>query len=204
MKPNVTEPAVRSAHRQRATKETKVDARLVLDGKGQTKIETGIGFLNHMLELLTHHAGFDLELTAAGDLHVDCHHTVEDVGLVLGDCLDEALGDRSGVNRFGAAYVPLDEALSRAVVDLSGRGYLHWSVPFSSDRLGDFPSELFEDFFRAFATRSRATLHVESLYGRNNHHVIETVFKALGRALRHAVCRDSLDRIPSTKGTIRD
>jgi imidazoleglycerol-phosphate dehydratase len=139
---------------------------------------------------------------AAGDLQVDYHHTVEDVGLVMGDCLKEALGKKESVNRFATAYVPLDEALSRVVVDLSGRGYLHWNVPFPSDRVGDFPTELFEDFFRAVTDRAQITVHVENLYGRNNHHIIETVFKAFARALRQAVKRDGSVGIPSTKGLL--
>jgi imidazoleglycerol-phosphate dehydratase len=194
----------RSAHRKRSTKETNIEARFLIDGEGTAGIDTGIGFLDHMVELFTYHAAVDLELKATGDLHVDYHHTVEDVGLVLGECVQEALGDKAGVNRFGAAYVPLDESLSRVVIDLSGRPYLHWNVSFTSDRVGDFPAELFEDFFRAFCDRARVTLHVETLYGNNNHHIIETVFKAFARSFRQAVERGSQQSVPSTKGTLED
>jgi imidazoleglycerol-phosphate dehydratase len=175
---------------------------LVIDGTGKAEIETGIGFFDHMLEILTHHAQWDLTLEAKGDLHVDYHHTVEDTGLLLGEALHDALGDKVGIERFGSANVPLDEAHSRVVVDLSGRPYLFWKVGFTSDRVGDFPTELFEDFFRALIDRARMTVHVENLYGRNNHHIIETVFKALARGLRKAVQRGAVDGIPSTKGTL--
>jgi len=194
----------RVAESRRTTKETSVEIRLALDGSGKAEIATGIGFLDHMLELLTHHGGLDLSVRARGDLHVDFHHTVEDVGLVLGDCLGEALGDKAGVNRFGLAYVPLDEALSRVVVDLSGRPYLDWRVRFKSDRVGDFPTELFQDFFRALTDRSKVTVHVETLHGDNNHHIIETVFKAFARALREATRLTGGGGIPSTKGTLKD
>jgi imidazoleglycerol-phosphate dehydratase len=198
-----TQVTQRQAHRVRQTKETSVDLHLVVDGSGKTEIDTGIGFLDHMLELFAHHGAFDLKLAARGDLHVDPHHTVEDIGLVLGDAFSESLGDKAGVNRFGAAYVPLDEALSRVVVDLSGRPFFHWQVDFSAERIGDFPTELFEDFFRAFSDRARVTLHIETLYGRNNHHKIETVYKAFARAMRQAVSRGTEDGIPSTKGILR-
>ena len=195
---------VRSAHRKRTTKETEIEARLAIDGEGSATVDTGIGFLDHMLELFTYHSAVDLQLKATGDLHVDCHHTVEDVALVLGECVGEALGDKSGVQRFGSAYVPLDESLSRVVIDLSGRPYLQWKVAFTSDRVGDFPTELFEDFFRAFSDRARVTLHVETLHGTNNHHIIETVFKAFARSFRQAVELGGKRLIPSTKGTLRD
>jgi len=194
----------RAAESRRSTKETTVEVQLTLDGSGKAEISTGIGFLDHMLELLTHHGGLDLSVRAQGDLHVDFHHTVEDVGLVLGDCLEQALGDRAGVNRFGLAYVPLDEALSRVVVDLSGRPYLDWRVRFTSDRVGDVPTELFQDFFRALSDRSKVTLHVETLHGDNNHHIIETVFKAFARSLRQATRLTGSSSVPSTKGTLKD
>jgi imidazoleglycerol-phosphate dehydratase len=181
-----------------------VEVQLTLDGSGKAEISTGIGFLDHMLELLTHHGGLDLSVRAQGDLHVDFHHTVEDVGLVLGDCLEQALGDRAGVNRFGLAYVPLDEALSRVVVDLSGRPYLDWRVRFTAERVGDLPTELFQDFFRALSDRSKVTLHVETLHGDNNHHIIETVFKAFARSLRQATRLTGSSSVPSTKGTLKD
>ena len=204
MKSDSVTKGKRSAANRRATRETTVDVQLTLDGGGKAEIATGIGFLDHMLELLTHHGGLDLSVRARGDLHVDFHHTVEDVGLVLGDCLEQALGDKAGVNRFGLAYVPLDEALSRAVVDLSGRPYLDWRVRFTSDRVGEFPTELFQDFFRALTDRSKVTLHVETLHGDNNHHIIETVFKAFARALRQATRLTASAGVPSTKGTLTD
>ena len=194
----------RAAESRRSTKETTVEVQLTLDGSGKAEIATGIGFLDHMLELLTHHGGLDLSVRAQGDLHVDFHHTVEDVGLVLGDCLEQALGDRAGVNRFGLAYVPLDEALSRVVVDLSGRPYLDWRVRFTAERVGDVPTELFQDFFRALSDRSKVTLHVETLHGDNNHHIIETVFKAFARSLRQATRLTGSSSVPSTKGTLKD
>ena len=194
----------RTAKKKRSTKETTVEVQLTVDGSGKADIATGIGFLDHMLELLAHHGSLDLSVKAQGDLHVDFHHTVEDVGLVLGDCLEEALGDKAGVNRFGTAFVPLDEALARVVVDLSGRPYLSWRVHFTSDRVGDFPTELFQDFFRALSDRARLTLHVESLHGDNNHHIIETVFKGFARSLREAVRRTGGSGVPSTKGTLKD
>ena len=174
---------------RRSTRETAIEARLSLDGAGSASIETGMPFLDHMLELFAHHGRFDLELRAKGDLDVDYHHSVEDEGLVLGDCLSAALGDKSGIQRFGTAYVPLDEALSRAVVDICGRPYLHYGVRFRTERVGDFPTELFEDFFRALTDRARVTLHLDLLHGRNSHHIAETLFKAFGRALREASAR---------------
>ncbi len=202
MKSKSLSSSLRAARHSRTTKETSIKLDLVVDGTGKAEIETGIGFFNHMLEILAHHARWDLKVEAKGDLHVDYHHTVEDTGLVLGEALHEALGDKAGIERFGSAYVPLDEALSRVVVDLSGRPYLFWKVDFTSDRVGDFPTELFEDFFRALIDRACMTVHVENLYGRNNHHVIETVFKALAHGLRRAVKRGAFEGIPSTKGTL--
>jgi len=187
---------------QRSTRETEIEARLDLDGSGEASIATGMPFLDHMLTLFTHHGRFDLALRAKGDLEVDYHHSVEDAGLVLGECLAEALGDKSGIQRFGAAYVPLDEALSRAVVDICGRPYLSYRVRFRTERVGEFPTELFEDFFRAVSDRARVTLHLELLHGRNSHHIAETLFKAFGRALREAVSRTTPGLIPSTKGTL--
>ena len=194
----------RTAKKKRSTKETTVEVQLTVDGSGKAEVATGIGFLDHMLELLAHHGSLDLSVKAQGDLRVDFHHTVEDVGLVFGDCLEEALGDKAGVNRFGTAFVPLDEALARVVVDLSGRPYLSWRVRFTSDRVGDFPTELFQDFFRALSDRARLTLHVESLHGDNNHHIVETVFKGFARSLREAVRRTGGSGVPSTKGTLKD
>lgn len=198
------ELAPRRASRKRSTKETSIEATLALDGTGTSSIETGIGFLDHMLELVAHHGRFDLTVAAKGDLEVDFHHTVEDVGLVIGECLGEALGDKAGVHRFGTAYVPLDEALSRVVVDLSGRPFVEFHVEFPTERVGSFPTELFEDFFRAVSDRARLTLHVDALRGRNSHHIAETVFKAFARALREAVTRSGASTVPSTKGTLSE
>jgi imidazoleglycerol-phosphate dehydratase len=187
---------------KRATRETEIEARLALDGSGTASIETGMAFLDHMLELFTHHGGFDLELRSIGDLEVDYHHSVEDAGLVLGECLSQALGDKSGIRRFGVSYVPLDEALSRAVVDICGRPYLHYGVRFRTERVGDFPTELFEDFFRALSDRARITIHLDLVHGRNSHHVAETLFKAFARALKEAATSATPGLVPSTKGTL--
>ncbi|HEY7820171.1 MAG TPA: imidazoleglycerol-phosphate dehydratase HisB [Vicinamibacteria bacterium] len=187
---------------RRATRETEIEAKLDLDGTGTASIATGMAFLDHMLELFTHHGRFDLVLRAKGDLEVDFHHSVEDAGLVLGECLREALGDNTGIQRFGAAYVPLDEALSRVVVDICGRSYLSYRVRFRTERVGDFPTELFEDFFRAVSDRARVTLHLDLIHGRNSHHIAETLFKAFGRSLRDAASRTAPGLVPSTKGTL--
>jgi imidazoleglycerol-phosphate dehydratase len=194
---------LRRAAIERNTRETQVRVLLDLDGQGRSTIDTGIGFLDHMLTALATHGKFDLEVKATGDLHVDAHHTVEDVGIVIGQCLAQALGDKAGIVRFGHAYVPLDEALSRCVVDLSGRPFLHFGVEFRAQRLGTLPTELFEDFFWALADHARLTLHLDSLRGRNAHHVAETLFKSCARALSMAVARDPrMHGIPSTKGTL--
>ncbi len=195
--------APRVASVERRTRETEIVLRLNLDGEGRSKIQSGVGFLDHMLASLATHARFDLELRCKGDLHVDAHHTVEDVGIVLGQALKQALGDKKGLVRFGHAYCPLDEALSRCVVDLSGRPWLHFGVAFRAQRTGDMPAELFEDFFWALADHARIALHVDALRGRNSHHVAETVFKATARALAMAVARDPrLAGVPSTKGSL--
>ena len=187
---------------KRTTRETEVEAELDLDGSGTASIATGMAFLDHMLELFAHHGRLDLTLRSKGDLEVDYHHSVEDAGLVLGECLSQALGDKSGIQRFGAAYVPLDEALSRAVVDICGRPYLRYRVRFRTERVGAFPTELFEDFFRAVTDRARITLHLDLIHGKNSHHVAETLFKAFGRALRDAASRTEPGLVPSTKGTL--
>jgi imidazoleglycerol-phosphate dehydratase len=187
---------------ERTTRETSIEAKLALDGSGTSSIETGMAFLDHMLELFAHHGRFDLELRSKGDIEVDYHHSVEDAGLVLGECLSAALGDKSGIRRFGAAYVPLDEALSRAVVDICGRPYLRYRVRFRTERVGDFPTELFEDFFRALSDRARITLHLDLIHGKNSHHIAETLFKAFARALSEASGTTSPGLVPSTKGTL--
>ena len=187
----------------RSTRETDVRADVNLDGSGSVEVRTGVGFLDHMLELLARNAAIDLVLEADGDLHVDEHHTVEDVGLALGEALDDALGDRRGVRRYGF-WAPMDEALAGVVLDLSGRPMLVFDAEFARERVGDLPTELVEDFLRAVADRLRATIHARIPYGRNDHHKIEALFKALGRALRAAIERDArlADTIPSTKGVL--
>jgi imidazoleglycerol-phosphate dehydratase len=193
----------RTARIQRRTRETDVDLRLGLDGGGRAKIQTGIGFLDHMLASLATHARFDLDVRCRGDLHVDAHHSVEDVGIALGQALKQALGDKKGIVRFGHAYVPLDEALARAVIDLSGRPWLHYGVEFRARRIGDMPTELFEDFFWALADHARLSLHLDLVRGRNAHHIAEALFKATARALAMAVALDPrVKGVPSTKGTL--
>ena len=193
----------RAARIHRKTRETEIRLALSLDGAGRSRIKTGIGFLDHMLTALATHARLDLDVACKGDLHVDAHHTVEDVGIVLGDALLESLGDKRGIGRFGHAYVPLDEALSRCVIDLSGRPFLHYQVTFKARNLGTMPTELFEDFFWALADHGRMNIHLEQIRGRNAHHIAETLFKATARALRMAVARDQgVLGIPSTKGKL--
>jgi imidazoleglycerol phosphate dehydratase HisB len=187
----------------RDTSETRVRVRVDVDGTGRAEVDTGIGFLDHMLELLARNALLDLDVRARGDLDVDEHHTVEDVGLVLGEALDRALGERRGIRRYGF-LLPMDEALARVAVDLGGRSYLVFEAEFSRERVGGLPTELVEDFLRALADRLRANLHVRVEYGRNDHHKIEAIFKALGRALRAAIERDPRlgEALPTTKGTL--
>ena len=193
----------RSARVQRKTKETRIALDLDLDGRGGAEIESPVGFLNHMLTLLARHAGFDLAVKAAGDTEVDPHHTVEDIGICLGQALAEALGSKEGIARFGCAAVPMDEALAQVSLDLSGRPYLVYQVEFPGERVGEFETELVRDFLQALATHAKMTLHVRALYGENDHHIAEAVFKALARALRAAVARDPRVRgTPSTKGVL--
>lgn len=194
----------RSAKIERDTAETKIRARLVLDGRGRYSIGTGVRFLDHMLELFAKHGGFDLELQARGDLDVDQHHTVEDVGIVLGQCFDRALGDRRGINRAGYFLMPMDEALALAAVDFGGRPVLVYHVPLRVRYVGDLQAELLEDFFGGFTSQARANLHLKLLYGRSSHHKVEGVFKAFARALRVACSRDRrlLRELPSTKGLL--
>lgn len=189
---------------QRQTAETDISVTLYLDGQGDCRVETGVGFLDHMLDQLARHGLFDLELSARGDTLVDDHHTVEDVGIALGQAFRATLGDRRGIVRFGTAYVPLDDALSRVVVDLSNRPGLTWKVVFPTQKLGSFDTELFKEWFESFASNAGMTLHVENLYGQNSHHIIESCFKALALALRTACSVDprrNMD-VPSTKGTL--
>lgn len=195
---------MRQAKVERKTKETTVTAEVRLDGTGVYDVSTGIGFLDHMLEQLSRHSLMDLTLRAAGDLHIDGHHTTEDTGIVIGQAVAEALGDRKGIERYGSALIPMDETLSRVAIDLSGRPYLIWKVNFTKPKLGEMDTELFREWFQAFAFAAGATLHVKNLYGENNHHIVESCFKGLARALKAAVTRDPRKEgvIPSTKGTL--
>jgi imidazoleglycerol-phosphate dehydratase len=195
---------MRNGRVERRTKETEITVELQLDGRGVHEISTGIGFFDHMLEQLSRHSLIDIALQARGDLQVDMHHTVEDTGIALGQALAAALGDRIGIFRYGQCDLPMDEALTRCALDLSGRGYLVWKVTFSRPLIGEMETELFREFFRALAMNSGMTLHIESLYGSNNHHIAETCFKALARALRMAVEIDPRQpsAIASTKGTL--
>jgi imidazoleglycerol-phosphate dehydratase len=193
----------RKAVIKRKTRETDVQLALDLDGSGASRIATGVGFLDHMLTAFATHSHLDLDVRCKGDLHVDAHHSVEDVGIALGDGLLQALGDRKGIVRFGHAYVPLDEALARCVVDLSGRPFLHYDVGFKAQRVGDMPTELFEDFFWALADHGRLNLHLEAIRGRNAHHIAEALFKSAARALAMAVALDPrVKGVPSTKGSL--
>ena len=195
---------MRSAEIQRTTGETSIFVRLDLDGTGIYDVSTGIGFLDHMLEQLSRHSLIDLTVQAQGDLHIDQHHTTEDTGIAIGEALAKALGDKRGITRFGSAYSPMDETLSRVAMDISGRPFLVWKAEFSTPRLGEMDTELFEHWMQSFAGSAGITLHVENLYGQNNHHIIESIFKGLARALRQAVEIDprKADAIPSTKGTL--
>lgn len=196
--------AERIAEVQRNTLETQIQIQLNLDGKGVGKFDIGIPFLEHMLDQIARHGMIDLDIQAKGDLQIDAHHTVEDVGITLGQAIDKAVGDKKGIRRYGHAYVPLDEALSRVVIDLSGRPGLFYAVDFPRDRIGDFDVDLFSEFFRGFVNHAKVTLHIDSLKGVNAHHVAETIFKAFGRALRMALEPDERMQgiMPSTKGTL--
>src|SRR3954466_13775062 len=193
----------RSAEGSRQTKETRVKVSLNLDGAGKSSPETGVGFLNHMLDLFARHGLIDLTVNAEGDLEVDSHHTVEDVGIVLGQCLEKALGDKRGIQRYGWAIVPMDESLAQVAIDLSGRPAFVYNVPFTAGQIGSFPSELVEEFLKALATTARMNLHVTVPYGTNNHHIAEAIFKATAKALRQAVSPDPRNPdVPSTKGSL--
>jgi len=193
----------RTANLSRRTQETEIEVDLNVDGCGNVTVQTGIGFFDHMLASFAFHAGFDLKLTARGDLHVDAHHTVEDVGIVLGQALDRALGEKRGIVRFGSALLPMDDALVKVAVDLSGRPYLVWKVPIGVERIGELPAELLEEFWRAFATHAGANVHVVLEHGSNAHHIAEAAFKGVGRAVRTAVAQDpGLRTVPSLKGTL--
>lgn len=193
----------RKASVERSTKETQITATLNVDGSGKYTVYTGVGFLDHMLELLVKHSMMDLELTAKGDLEIDRHHTVEDVGIVLGECLLKALGDKRSIRRFGEASVPMDESLAEVVIDLAGRAAFAFHVEFKSEKISDFDVDLIEEFLSAFAENGKLALHVNMPYGKNAHHICEAVFKAAALALRHAVSIDPDRRdIPSTKGML--
>ena len=195
---------MRVATVERKTKETKIKGRVALDGTGASEIATGIGFLDHMLDQLAKHSLIDINLQAKGDLHIDFHHTTEDTGYVIGAAVAKALGDRAGIQRYGSAMIPFDETLTQVSVDISNRPYLVWRVNFSRPKLGEMDTELFKEWFQAFAQSAGVTLHVENIYGENNHHIVESCFKGLARALRQAVEIDArrADAVPSTKGTL--
>ncbi|MEM8936257.1 MAG: imidazoleglycerol-phosphate dehydratase HisB [Pseudomonadota bacterium] len=195
---------MRAATVERKTRETEIFVALDLDGAGEYDIETGIGFFDHMLEGFSKHSMIDLKIRAEGDLHIDMHHTVEDTGIVMGQAVAKALGDCAGIRRFAHAYIPMDETLSRAAIDISKRPYLVWNVAFSRPKIGDMDTELFKEWFHAFATNAGVCLHVENLYGDNSHHIIESCFKATARALRAACELDPRadGTTPSTKGVL--
>lgn len=195
---------MRTATVNRNTAETKIAVSVNLDGTGAYRVATGIGFLDHMLEQLSRHSLIDLDVAVEGDLHIDQHHTTEDSALAIGEAVSKALGDRRGVMRYGVAYAPMDEALTRCAVDISGRPFLVWKLAFTQEKLGEWDTELVEHWFHSFAQTAGLTLHVENLYGRNNHHLVESAYKALARALRQAVEIDprKADAVPSTKGTL--
>ncbi len=195
---------MRKASLRRTTKETDVEIAVDLDGSGISTINTGIGFLDHMLDLLARHARIDLSVAATGDLHIDQHHTTEDVGIALGQVVKQALGDMRGISRFADVHLPMDEALTRVAVDISGRPYLVFRTVFGRDKVGTFDTELIREWFQAFATNAGMTVHVETIYGTNDHHIAESCFKALARALRAAVAMDprAAGEVPSTKGRL--
>jgi imidazoleglycerol-phosphate dehydratase len=194
----------RKASVERKTKETAISVSVDLDGSGKSEIATGIGFLDHMLEQLSRHSLIDLTVKAKGDLHIDFHHTTEDTGIAIGEAVSKALGERRGINRYGDAMIPMDETLTRVALDASNRPYLIWKVNFTKPKLGEMDTELFKEWFQAFAQSAGLTLHIENIYGENNHHIVESCYKGLARALRVAVEIDprKSDAIPSTKGVL--
>ena len=195
---------MRTATVERRTKETQIRAAVNLDGTGEYTVSTGIGFLDHMLEQLSRHSLIDLEVEAKGDLHIDFHHTNEDTGIAIGEAVAEALGNRAGITRYGAAQIPMDETLTHVALDISNRPYLIWKVEFTRPKLGEMDTELFKEWFQAFAQAAGITLHIETLYGENNHHIVESCFKGLARSLRAAIEIDprAAGEVPSTKGTL--
>lgn len=195
---------MRTAKVERNTKETQISVELNLDGTGKYENSTGIGFLDHMLDQLSRHSLIDLKVQAKGDLHIDYHHTTEDTGWAVGQAVSKALGERLGISRYASAYIPMDETLSRVAIDVSNRPYLIWKVEFSKPKLGDMDTELFREWFQAFSQSAGVTLHIENLYGENNHHIIESCYKGLARALRQAITIDERkkDEVPSTKGKL--
>jgi len=197
-------PEDRSVSIKRRTKETNISVAVNLDGRGAYDVSTGVGFLDHMLEQLARHSLIDIALKAEGDLHIDQHHTTEDSGIALGQAFAEALGGKEGIARYGSSYLPMDETLTRVALDVSGRPFLVWKVHFSRAKIGEMDTELFREWFQAFAQNAGITLHVENLYGENNHHIAETCYKALARALRQAIAIDVRQggRVPSTKGQL--
>lgn len=195
---------MRTATVERKTKETEISVTVDLDGTGIYDVSTGIGFLDHMLEQLSRHSLMDLTVKAKGDLHIDFHHTTEDTGIAIGEAVSQALGERKGITRYASALIPMDETLSRVAMDVSNRPYLIWRVEFSKPKLGDMDTELFKEWFQAFAQGAGITLHVDNLYGENNHHIVESCYKGLARALRQAIEIDprKADEVPSTKGML--
>ena len=200
----MTKSGPRQATIARNTKETAITATVNLDGTGSYDVKTGIGFLDHMLEQLARHSLIDIKLEAKGDLHIDFHHTAEDSGIALGQAVAKALGDKAGITRYADVHLPMDETLTRVAVDVSGRPYLIWDVRFTRDKIGEMDTELFREWFQAFAQNAGITLHIANLYGENNHHIAETCYKGLARALRQAIALDprQAGRVPSTKGSL--
>ena len=195
---------MRTAKANRKTKETDISCEINIDGTGQNEISTGVGFFDHMLEIFSHHSLIDLKLKAEGDIHVDFHHTVEDVAYVLAEAINQAIGEKKGINRYGFFYIPMDESLSRTVIDFSGRPEFVWKVNLGLKKIGEMDTELFHEFFKAFCNASKCNLHIENFYGDNNHHIIESCFKSFARSIRQALTVDERIKniIPSSKGTL--